>query len=65
MADRMEWPARYVVRDDSGPVRTFWTRVDAVRWMCGRPEMALEVIPAPSRRELQRQMIADSDPAVF
>ena len=65
MADLMAWPARYVVRDDHGPVRTFWTRADAVRWMCGRPEMALEVLPAPSRRELQRQMLAESEPAVF
>lgn len=65
MANRMAWPAKYVVHDEHGPLRTFWTRAEAVRWMCGRREMALEVIPAPSRRELQRQTIADSDPAVF
>jgi hypothetical protein len=61
----MSWAARYVVHDEEGPVRTFWSRQEAVNLMCGRPEMDLEVIPAPSRRELQRQLLADSEPAVF
>jgi hypothetical protein len=33
--------------------------------MCGRAEMWLEVRPAVSRRELQRQMLAESEMAVF
>lgn len=61
----MNWTCRYVVVDQDGPVRTFWTRVDAVRWMCGRREMELLVIPAVNKNELQRQMLAESEPAVF
>jgi hypothetical protein len=61
----VNWAARFVVHDEEGPVRTFWTRQEAVNWMCGRAEMWLEVRPAVSRRELQRQMLEESELAVF
>jgi hypothetical protein len=61
----MSWPARYVVHDDDGPIRTFWTRQEAVNWMCSRGDFWLEVIPMPSRSERQAQMLREAGEAVF
>lgn len=60
------WPARYLVVDEDGvPIRTFWTATEARQWACGRTDMSIEVRPAPTRRELQRQMLAETEDAVF
>ena len=53
------WPARFVVVDEDGPLRTFWTRNEAVTWACGREGCEVVVLP-PKRSELP-----PVEPAVF
>jgi hypothetical protein len=38
---------RFQVTDESGPLRTFWTKAEAQRWM--QPWMGLEELPKPKR----------------
>jgi hypothetical protein len=38
---------RYQVLDEFGPLRTFWTKKEALAWM--QPSMRLNVLPKPER----------------
>lgn len=40
---------RYQVTDECGPLRTFWTKAEALRWM--QPYMQLVVLPKPKREK--------------
>lgn len=59
-------PARFVVVDEDGAaIRTFWTMADARNWACCRGDMSIVVLPGVNRRELERQLLDASEPAVF
>jgi hypothetical protein len=38
---------RYQVLDELGPLRTFWTKEEALRWM--QPSMRLNILPRVKR----------------
>lgn len=38
---------RYIVHDELGPVRTFFTKLEATRWIKARPECRVETLPKP------------------
>jgi hypothetical protein len=40
---------RYQVMDECGPLRIFWTKGEAERWM--QPWMKLVVLPRPKRKK--------------
>jgi hypothetical protein len=38
---------RFVVSDEEGPVRKFYTKKEASEWAKTRPELILEALPKP------------------
>jgi hypothetical protein len=41
---------RYQVVDDVGPLRVFWSKEEALKWM--QPNMTVVVLPKPKREKL-------------
>ena len=40
---------RFIVSDEEGPLRRFFSRDEAERFMSGNPELTLKVLPKPPK----------------
>jgi hypothetical protein len=52
---------RYVVSDELGPLRTFWTKKEALRWIQSRDDCTLLETPKSKPPSIWE----DFEPAVF
>lgn len=61
LVKRMQSNPRFIVCDEDGPVRKFYTKTEAVQWVRERPELILEVLPKPK----QPNVFETTEDAVF
>jgi hypothetical protein len=57
----MDPKPRFIVLDDDGPVRRFYTKYEANQWVKARPELRVKVLP----KEKQPNIFESTEEAVF